>query len=187
MNDLHKLARIILVSLGIYVLIQNGVGLVATLPFLFAGDSSIGTLGAWMITYALLVIVCSAVVVCLLVWKADFWLAKVVGTEEPEETQIWWLPFAFRLASVCAGILLLSWAMLALVSIITFYIQMVDLRLVARSMPWRRLVGSLIQLALAIYLLCGAPHFVNWQVRKTLEHCQRWEEPDDAYDEEEQT
>jgi hypothetical protein len=62
---------------------------------------------------------------------------------------------------------------------------MADPRFLHGYMPWQRLVGWIIQLPLAIYLICGAPHFVNWQVRKTLEHCQRWEEPDDICDEEE--
>jgi len=28
-------------------------------------------------------------------------------------------------------------------------------------------------LTIGIYLVCGAPHFVRWQVKKTLEQCKQ--------------
>jgi len=185
MNDLHKLARIILVGLGIYVLVKQVIGVIAALPYLFFGEPSIRSFFIGPLVSLVLFAVCSGVVVYALIWKADFLSAKITGIYESDQAEVWWLPFAFRLASVCAGILLLSWSISSLSSIIATYIQMADPRFIHRSMPWQRLVGWIIQLLLAIYLLCGAPHFVNWQVRKTLEHCQRWEEPDDICDEEE--
>ncbi len=34
-----------------------------------------------------------------------------------------------------------------------------------------RLLYPLFVLAIAAYLICGAPHFVKWQVKKTLQQC----------------
>jgi hypothetical protein len=185
MNDLHKLARIILVGLGIYVLIRHVIGVIAALPYLFYSESPMrGYAVGQLVSFALFA-VCSGLVIYALIWKADFLSAKITGICESDQAKVWWLPFAFRLASVCAGILLLSWSISSLTSIIATYVQMADPRFLHGYMPWQRLVGWIIQLPLAIYLICGAPHFVNWQVRKTLEHCQRWEEPDDICDEEE--
>jgi len=184
MNDLRKLARIILVGLGIYVLITHAIGAIAALPYLFFGGSPLrGYAVGQLVSFALFA-VCSGLVVYALIWKADFLSAKITGIYESDQAEVWWLPFAFRLASVCAGILLLSWSISALTSIIATYVQMADPRFVNRSMPWQRLVGWIIQLPLAIYLLCGAPHFVRWQVRKTIEQCKRFEEEKNVSQEE---
>jgi hypothetical protein len=184
MNDLHKLARIILVGLGIYVLIRHAIGAIAVLPYLFYGESPLRWHAVGQLVSFALFAVCSGVVIYALIWKADFLSAKITGIYESDQAEVWWLPFAFRLASVCAGILLLSWSISSLTSIIATYVRMADPRLVTRPMPWEMLVGGIIQLPVAIYLLCGAPRFVNWQVRKTLEHCGQWEEPDDINGEE---
>jgi len=184
MNDLRKLARIILVGLGIYVLVKYGIGLFAGLPYLFYGESPLRGFAVVQVVSFVLVTVCLSLAIYALVWKADFWSAKIVGADERDGPDIWWLPFAFRLASVCAGILYLSWAISALVSIIGSYIQMMDPGFVFRPLPWHNVVGWVIQLGLGIYLLCGAPHFVRWQVKKTLEHCKRLEEPDSISDQE---
>jgi hypothetical protein len=184
MNDLRKLARIILVGLGIYVLVKYGIGLFAGLPYLFYGESPLRGFAVVQLVSFVLVTVCLSLVIYALVWKADFWSAKIIDGDKPGRAEIWWLPFAFRLASVCAGILYLSWAISALVSIIGSYIQMMDPGFVFRPLPWHNVVGWVIQLGLGIYLLCGAPHFVRWQVKKTLEHCKRLEEPDSISDQE---
>jgi hypothetical protein len=184
MNDLRKLARIILVGLGIYVLVKYGIGLFAGLPYLFYGESPLPEFAVVQLVSFVLATVCLSLVIYALVWKTDFWSAKIAGPDERDGAEIWWLPFAFRLASVCAGILYLSWAISALASITVRYIQMMDPRFTFRPMPWHNVVGWVIQLGLAIYLLCGAPHFVRWQVKKTIEHCRRWEEPDSISEQE---
>jgi hypothetical protein len=184
MNDLHKLARIILVGLGIYVLVKYGIGLFAGLPYLFYGESPLRGFAVVQLVSFVLVTVCLSLVIYALVWKADFWSAKIAGADERDGAEIWWLPFAFRLAAVCAGILYLSWAISALASIIASYIQVMPPGFVFRPLPWHNVVGWVIQLGLGIYLLCGAPHFVRWQVKKTLEHCKRLEEPDSISDQE---
>jgi len=191
MSDLHKLARIILVGLGIYVLVNQGIGIVATLPYLFYGESSLGVYAiARFVSFAIMA-VCIGLVAYVMICKADSLSAKMIDVCESDQAKVWWLPFAFRLAAVCAGIIVLSWSISAITSTIARYAQMMSRGPSRESMPWQRfipwqrLVGWIIQLLLAIYLICGAPHFVRWQVRKTLEHCEQWEEADDIYDEEE--
>ncbi len=185
MSDLHKLARIILVGLGIYVLVNQGIGIVATLPYLFYGESSLGVYAiARFISFAIMA-VCIGLVIYVMICKADSLSVKMIDVYESDQAKVWWLPFAFRLAAVCAGIIVLSWSISRITSTIASYAQMMSLSSSRASIPWQMLLGWIIQLALAIYLICGAPHFVRWQVRKTLEHCERWEEDDDIYDEEE--
>ena len=40
----------------------------------------------------------------------------------------------------------------------------------------RYIIGWILNLPLAIYFICGAPHFVRWQVRKTLEFAEKGDE-----------
>ena len=175
MNDLRKLARIILVGLGIYVLVKYGIGLFAGLPYLFYGESPLRGFAVVQLVSFVLVTVCLSLVIYALVWKADFWSAKIAGADEREGAEIWWLPFAFRLSSVCTGILYLSWGISALVPIIVRHIQMLHPGVMYIASPWDSVVGWLIELGLGIYLVCGAPHFVRWQVKKTIEQCKRFE------------
>jgi len=184
MNDLRKLARIILVGLGIYVLVKYGIGLFAGLPYLFYGESPLRRFAVVQLVSFVLVTVCLSLLIYALVWKADFWSAKIIDADKPGQAEIWWLPFAFRLTSVCAGILYFPWAISALASIIGRYIQFMDPRFTFNPLPWHNIVRWVIQLGLAIYLLCGAPHFVRWQVKKTIEHCKRLEEPDSISEQE---
>lgn len=191
MSDLHKLARIILVGLGIYVLVKYGIGIVATLPYIFYDESSLGVHPIARFISLAIMTVCIGLVIYVLICKADSMSAKMMDVHESDQAKVWWLPFAFRLAMVCAGIIVLSWSISAIASTIARYAQIMSRSSSRASIPWQRfipwqkLVGWIIQLLLAIYLICGAPHFVRWQVKKTLEHCEQWEEPDDIYDEEE--
>jgi len=176
MNDLRKLARVILIGLGIYVLLRYGIGLVGVLPYLFSQDWSMRSFALGeLVGGVVIMIVCVGLVIYALVWKADFWSAKIAGHSERDGAEIWWLPFAFRLASVCTGILYLSWGISALVPIIVRHIQMLHPGVMYMASPWDSVVGWLIELGLGIYLVCGAPHFVRWQVKKTIEQCKRFE------------
>ncbi len=191
MNDLRKLARIILVGMGIYVLVKHGIGFAAMLPFLFfSGSLMRGSTFVQLVSYVL-GIACVGLVIYALVWKADFWSAKITHADKPDQAEIWWLPFAFRLAAVCAGIIILSWSISTITSTIARYAQIMSLSSSIMSLsssrasiPWLMLVAWIIQLALAIYLICGAPHFVRWHVKKTIEHCKRLEEPNSISDQE---
>lgn len=184
MNDLHKLARIMLVGLGIHMLVKYGIGFASVLPHLLYPESSMHAYAVVQLVSYALAIVCIGLVIYALIWKADFWSEKIMDADESDQAEVWWLPFAFRLAVVCAGILLLSWNISAVSKVVSRYVRAREYT-GSNLLPWHTLVGCLAQLVLAIYLICGAPHFVRWQVRKTLEHCGRWEEPDDISDEEE--
>ncbi|MBW2597013.1 MAG: hypothetical protein JRC93_13815, partial [Deltaproteobacteria bacterium] len=177
MSDLRKLARIILVGLGIYVLVNHGIGVVAILPGIFYGELSLGVYGIARFISVAIMTVCIGLVIYVLICKADSMSAKMTDVYESDQAKVWWLPFAFRLAMVCAGIIVLSWSISAIASTIASYAKMMSHGPSRESMPWQRfiqwqrIVGWVIQLILAIYLICGAPHFVRWQVSKTLEHC----------------
>jgi len=164
--------------------VTQGIGVVATLPYLFLGKSSIGLFQIIRLISVAITTACIGLVIYMLICRADTLSEKMMDVRRSDQASVWWLPFAFRLAVVCAGIFLLTGSVNVISSTIANYVQMASRSPSRASIPWQRVVGWLVQLALAIYLICGAPHFVRWQVRKTLEHCQYWEEPDDIDDDE---
>lgn len=185
MNDLRKLARIILIGLAVYMLVTWGITFIAALPYFVVADSSWRSFGFRQLLSALSGGVYVGVVFYVLVRKADLWSAKIVGFDEPRETRVWWIPFAFRLTMIFTGLLSLYWVIPRIISgFACYYLYYREPGAARGDLTWHWVVGWIIQLPLAIYLLCGAPHFVRWQVKKTLEHCKRLEEPDSISDQE---
>ena len=176
MNDLSKLARIIIIGLGIYILLESGLALFAILPHLVMSPSDVfGATGGFLVLfYPLPRIALGSLIIYLVVSREEFFVRKIVGNQESQKTDVWWLPFSFRLTVVLAGIFYIYWAIQQIVSTIRLYF------VTSRQIPVYSgvfsLLGQIILLAGGIYLLCGAPHFVRWQVRKTIEQCKRIEE-----------
>ena len=113
-----------------------------------------------------------------LIIKREKLAQKIVGdTDTPTSTNpAAWLPLAYRLACVTVGLILTYHVIWNFVAEIYRYTTMKNLASTqARQMfsgGFSQInLSSLIMLPLAIYLLCGAPHFVRWQVKKTLEFC----------------
>jgi len=185
MNDLRKLARIILIGLAVYMLVTWGITFIAALPYFVFADSQWRPIGFGQLLSALSGAVYVGVVFYVLVRKADLWSAKIVGFDEPRETRVWWVPFAFRLTMIFTGLLCLYWVIPRIISgFARYYFYYRKYEASRGNLTLYDVVGWIIQLGLGIYLVCGAPHFVRWQVKKTLEHCKRWEEADSISDQE---
>ncbi len=169
MDDLRKLTRIILIGLGVYILIFTSLLVVSDICLLFSREP----LPAAALVSVFVNLAITALIIYLLLSKADFFAERVVGREAPVRRDVDWLPFAFRLTSVFAGILYAYWLVPWIISDVGRYVVSRQSRLSSIDLTWDCVAGWVIQLGLAIYLLCGAPHFVRWQVKKTLEHCSR--------------
>ena len=175
MSDLRKLARVILIGLGVYIGIW-AVFLVLAIPQLFLADS----VNAVSVLSTVLGIAIMGLIVYLLLCKSDLFVERIVGPEEPVRKDVDWLPFAFRLTAVFAGMLYLYWVIPRMISSIRWYIVSTRPGMMSTRSPWSEIVGWIAQLALGVYLVFGAPHFVRWQVRKTLEQCKKLEGQGDA-------
>ena len=185
MDDLKKLTRIILIGLGIYMLVEVGRPLLLSLPYALF-DTSISPFGFAYLLSFIFAIAYAVLIIYVLFYKANLLTGKIVGAEAEALNQIWWLPFAFRLTAVFSGILYLYWVIPSIVSMV--YVHLWAARqgaIPAAWLTWSHVVSYIILLALGIYLLCGAPHFVRWQVRKTLEQCKEPAELEKATDEDE--
>ncbi len=171
MNKMHSLARIVLVGLGVYMLYQ----LASSLLFTMFGVLSNTLYGSSVVVTVslLLFYLCLGLAIYQLIYRREKWAEKIIGASEASGSyeQVDWLRVSFRLISVAGGIYCLS----RLVTAVGFGLQRY---LLARASQgaylqyiFEYLFGLVVLLVMTIYLLCGAPHFVRWQMKKTLAQC----------------
>ena len=178
MNKMHTLTKIALSSIGIFFSIR----LLSSLPiaiYPFYSKPSWETAGALFFSI-LLVAGLIGLLLYFLVYQHDKLAKKIIGPEQlPEpDSQIQWLPVALRLICIAGGIYFLNTVLWQTTRVIgqlaifkaknapgytTFYTY--------APFNYRSLLPWIIMLICGVYLLCGAPHFVRWQVKKILQLC----------------
>ncbi|MBM4103953.1 MAG: hypothetical protein FJ263_07865 [Planctomycetes bacterium] len=184
MNKMHIIAKIAAGILGIYLILSAFQALIRSLSIILSSGLSSGKIN----TTSLVIVVTSLVmtvsfigaVFYFLIYRGDIFARKVVGRgvelPDPPSPSAWY-PFALRLAVMIAGFLFLQKAISTssmLASYIRFAFQSNTLEGIRQVYEYG--VYFLIYLAIAIYLLCGAPQFVRWQVKKTVELCKEFSE-----------
>lgn len=171
MSRTHTFAKIALVSVGLLTAIRVAPQLLTCLYMLMREQTmdrfalvmvqifiSIGSLGLLLYVF----------------WvKRDWLAARVVGAEPASELSVPWLPAAYRLVCMAAGLHCLyglTFQMLGFLLRTSYRSdQLSPAALTAPSvadvMTWA------ILLAAGLYLCWGAPHFIRWHMKKTLEQC----------------
>jgi len=183
MNKMHTLAKIILSAIGIYFIIR----LLSQLPlaiFWFyskpSWETAATSLLALLLTAGLI-----AVLLYLFFYKSESLAKKIVGSEQLPEpgSQIQWLPVALRLICIAGGfyfLLTVLWQTTYVIGqLATFQTSSQTINgntYITSYYPpfnYRSLLPWAILLICGVYLLCGAPHFVRWQVKKILQQCSK--------------
>ena len=173
MNKMHSLAKIVLVGLALYMAFYLCTTVIM-IPFaLLSGarhESSILSIVSF-----LFICLCLVASIYVLIYSRDKWAEKIVGTVElpNPDAQIQWVPVAFRLVAVSAGLFCLYRLVIRIIWEVQRYLMAKGTPFVYRAKIFtvEQILVWLIELAVGIYLLYGAPHFVRWQVKKTLKHC----------------
>ncbi len=173
MNPMRTVAKIVLISVALYFLIHMAFSLsVYTITILTTHfpDSGNALYLIFIISYWILA---GLLLIYFLIIKADFLAGKIVVEEEQKEElkNIFWLPAAFKLVFVIGGIFLLYrsipdiiWIISSLINIERYNVGSAsDVMYSARAITW------IVQLAIGIYLILGAPYFARWHVKKILE------------------
>jgi hypothetical protein len=177
MNKMHILAKIILSAIGIFFSIR----LLSQSPFAifwFYSNPSWKTAGSSLFSL-LLTAGLIALLLYFFFYKNESLAKKIVGSEQlPEpDSQIQWLPVSLRLICIAGGLLLLSHVLWQTTYIIgqhalhkawenahtTYY----------PPFNYQSLLPWIVMFICGIYLLCGAPHFVRWHVKKILQQCKK--------------
>jgi hypothetical protein len=180
MNKMHTIAKIAAGLLGVYLIVSSASYVLATMTTFLACLFQAEWSSAIPIMVFLIIGLCFIwFVFYYLIRRSDKFAQKVVGREdlpEPSNPSAWY-PFALRLAVMIAGFLFLQKA-ISLSSSLMHYIRFAFQSNTLEGM-WRvyeYVVFFLIYLAISIYLLSGATHFVRWQVKKTAELCREFSE-----------
>jgi hypothetical protein len=115
----------------------------------------------------------SGLIMYLLIYKSNFWSEKIVssGQENEPKIEVFWVPVAFRMVSIFSGILFVFFIVSRMISRIGPYIAYYFSSHGERDINFNfyQFLTWIIFLAFGIYFIFGAPHFVRWQVKKTME------------------
>ena len=180
MNKMHTLARIILSAIGIYFAIH----LLSQLPyaiFMFyskpSWETAVSSLISLLLTAGLI-----ALLLYFFFYKSEILAKKIVGSEQlPEpDSQIQWLPVALRLICIAGGIYFLNTVLSQTTHVISqlaafksYTYTNYKVTYTYAPFNYQSLLPWIIMLICGVYLVCGAPHFVRWQVKKTLQLCKQ--------------
>ena len=175
MNKMHTLAKIILSAIGIFFTIR----LLSQLPAIFwfyakpSWETAVSLLLSLLLTVGLI-----ALLLYFFIYKSECLAKKIVGSEQlPEpDSQIQWLPVALHLICVAGGIYFLCAVLWHTTDVINRFAflkaeESAHVHLIYPPFNYQSLLPWIIMLICGVYLLCGAPHFVRWQVKKILQQC----------------
>jgi hypothetical protein len=172
--ELNIIARIVLVGVGLYVVLQTCLTILSGLAAIPLIKSAQADMPVIIIAMGIYVIVTIATVYFLFRYAKRI-SAVIVGPEQVVDMQVSWLSVAFRLICVSAGVFFLYWSIPNLVSSVFMYMNYKSQQQVY-MMARPDIARNIILLGLGIYFAWGAPGFVRWQVKRTLKQCSKFEE-----------
>ena len=186
MNKMYSLARIVLIGLGLFIIIRLCTNLYVWVVLVLSQNQLVEWDATFIYIIGLLIcLTILAAAIYLIRYKVDGLAKKMVGVEDlPQpQGQAYWLPLAFRLVCVAAGLYFLYafttelvWFLHGIARQMTLKINQNQLFTGQNYRSWNQIFSSGVKLTAGIYLVCGAPHFVRWHVKKTLEQCGRGSE-----------
>jgi hypothetical protein len=177
MNDMRALTKIILGTLGIFLLIQM-IPLFTNVMAMAFGASSQTLSGYYVFSFLGVILLWAFLILSVFLFKRDRavrWITKDIPAQTEPAAATNWIYFAYRLVCFIVGLLLCYRFLMAVPNVVVripYYLrgaQESGFSILLQSF------GVLLLLPAGIYLLCGAPHFVRWQVSKTLELCKEYE------------
>jgi hypothetical protein len=179
MNKMHAIAKIVAAILGIYLLMISALALLQSLIITLSAGIGRQAAPFWAI-FAVSMLAMAGFIVAVfyfLIYRTDIIARKIIKQDDfPEPTNpSAWYPFAMRLTVMMGGFFFLSKTLSTLSSTVNQIQFQYSLR--SDGSMWRfygYLIYLLIYLAISIYLLSGAPHFVRWQIKKTRELCKNF-------------
>jgi hypothetical protein len=172
MNKVQSFARVIVGAVAIYfsinvlVIAVTPVGLMLNQPSL--GSAELVVIGS----------VLSVACIVLLQYFGVFRPQKVVSlitrpiAKGAPMDRGQWLPAAYRLVCVFAGLYCLYGVLYRMISLLaahTYYRASEGQTL--RLLQPEETITLLLLLVLGVYLLAGAPHFVRWHLKRTIRFC----------------
>ena len=188
-NDMRSLARIMIIGITIYIVL----GLFAVIIYLpIIIFENLKALAVWEIAVFAAMLAVYAAIVYVLIRYSDRIAERIVKPEAESKIEgqaPFRLAAAFRICSVLAGFVFLYKFITKVFTILPTLIRVwlggepPQRFNVHYHAQWQTYFTWAFLLIIGVYLLCGAPHFVRWHVRKTLELCAENGNNDDSADE----
>ena len=175
MTKMQIIAKTALTALGIYATVITCRYLSFLIPSTQGGILPIAGFSIFTV-----------VIISFFIFKNDSIARKMAGPGEKlnPETQAIWLVTSLRLGLVFCGLIILSTSIPAIVKILLipvrirpavneiFVFKKFPTSLVLSLRQWSTIIFDFGKVILAIYLLCGAPHFVRRQLKHSFAHNQ---------------
>lgn len=153
-NELNVIARIVLIGVGLYVVLQTFLNILSGLASMPLVKSSRADMPVIIIMFGMYVVITLAAVYFLF-RCANFFSAKIVEYESVDDAQISWLAVAFRLICVSAGVFFLYGSIPNLVASLGMRINDKSGQLTYMySMP--SIIKDIVLLVLGLYFAWGA-------------------------------
>lgn len=177
-NELRVIAKITLIGVGLYVVLQTFLTILSNLAAIPLVASAKADMPIIIIAFVIYIVITLAVLY-FLVRYANRFSDKIVENEPIDDTQISGIAVAFRLVCVITGILFLYWSIPSLIFALYNYIANMNNKSGQIYMYMSSKIDIakyILLLGLGVYLAYGAPGFVRWQVIRTLKQCGKIEE-----------
>jgi len=174
-NELQVIAKIILVAVGIYVLLQICFAIFSVLLSVpMVGKSSDINIWNLLILTGIYTLM-TFITIYLLFFNSKKISQNIIDSAQSvDDTQISFLAVAFRLICVVVGIYFFYWTIPHLSIILYRYtISPSSNNGMKTYMTNESIIEYLSMLIISLYFALGAPHFVRWQVKMTLKQCNK--------------
>jgi hypothetical protein len=175
MNKMQTIARIALAAIAIYIVLDLAKSIVSSLYFI----GHAGELPLISFVASASMIILAVIIAWQLIARGEKWACRIVAYaqdyEAEEKTN--WLPMTYRIIAIGLGVLFIWWAIPSIFVLVTYAKSILPSsnagykQLYTGHLLLTQFISVILRLIMAVYLLCGAPHFVRWQVKKTLEFC----------------
>jgi hypothetical protein len=170
---MHALAKVLLTLLSIYWLVRAFGWLLRSFSYVFAySPHDRDTVSISLMLVSIIVQGGIIAFLVMVLFKRDKITQRIAGDVEPSSvplSQASWIAFAYRLVSVIAGLYCLSSAVFYLNSLINCLMFRMYRGYASSMLEYG--ISLFIMLVAGIYLFRGAPSFVKWQTKKTIELC----------------
>jgi len=183
MNKMQTIARIVLVAIALYFILEIAKSMFQSLYFI----GKVGKLSLVSSLMMLLAIGFMIVLIVIIAWqlivRGEKWACKIVAhaQEYEAEEKTNWLPTTYHIIAVALGILFIWWTIPYIFQLL-YYIKLAQPSSNGQYRQFYtgyRILPTLIsvigRLIISVYLLWGAPHFIRWQIKKTLELCKEFD------------
>lgn len=180
MTRMQIIAKAGLISLGIYAVVNLCWYLGIQIPL-----SNLTSPLSYILCFAVFAVFI-AIITFFLIFNNNSLARKIAGPGDKlnPAAQTLWLSSSLRVAVVFCGLILLSASIAIIRNILLvplhirpiineiFLFDRFPRQLLMSFSKWCEIIYNFLKIILAVYLLCGAPHFVRWQFRHSIIRCQ---------------